>query len=448
MFWCASPFSFGRSWCALCLLGFLRAWAALFAVVVGCFLLAFLFPRCLRRSVFSGPGCLRPGRLVVLRPLPPLFFLFFFLRPLVSCVRWFLARAAVGLGALWPPAWPSSLLVFFFFSSSPPPSLFSCFFCFPFFSPLLPFCGFFHFFPALAYRLCGFRAGMCVLGCRVCWCVLLCRWVLLGGVRSLCVVACRVWWRVLCCAWCCVGCLCPAWFLLSAAAPCCHLLVFCRGPWLCSVLGCGDVLLWCAASRSVCCCGAVLFGSRWLVLCGVLPVVTCCCFTLACVVTGAPAWPRGLLPCCVLWFVVVPRPPVLCPVFFRALLPCGAVLWRPAVRFPLLVVLVCVFSLCVPCCVALRVLLFGAGLVCAVVGVSRCGVSLCVVVSHWAFCGAVVLLRCVVVSCCAVCCPVVSCALCCVLRCCAALRCCAGGPCCAVVCAAGVCFSLCTLVRC
>ena len=39
----------------------------------------------------------------------------------------------------------------------------------------------------------------------------------------------------------------------------------------------------------------------------------------------------------------------------------GASLWRSAVRFSLLVVLVCVFSMFVRCCVALRVVLFGSG---------------------------------------------------------------------------------------
>ena len=100
-----------------------------------------------------------------------------------------------------------------------------------------------------------------------------------------------------------------------------------------------------------------------------------------------------------LWFVVVPRSPVLCPVFCGAVLPCGAVLWRPAVGFPLLVVLVCVLSLCVRCCVALSVVLFGAGSVCAVGSASCRGVSLCVVVSPLALCDLVVVLWCVVVSC-------------------------------------------------
>ena len=52
-------------------------------------------------------------------------------------------------------------------------------------------------------------------------------------------------------------------------------------------------------------------------------------------------------------------------------------------------------------------MLFGPGLVRAVVGASCCGVLLCVVLSLMAFWGVVVLLRCVVVSCCAVLCAVV-----------------------------------------
>ena len=48
-----------------------------------------------------------------------------------------------------------------------------------------------------------------------------------------------------------------------AAAPCCRCLVPCRGSLLCSVLGCGAVLVCCAASRVVCCfnaCRSALFG--------------------------------------------------------------------------------------------------------------------------------------------------------------------------------------------
>ena len=145
-------------------------------------------------------------------------------------------------------------------------------------------------------------------------------------------------------------------------------------------------------------------------------LVACCCFPLVCVVSAAPAWLRGLLPCCVLWFVVVPCSPGPCPVFCGAVLPCGAALWRAAVRLRLLLLFVCVLPRCVRCRVALRVVLFGDALVCAVVGASRCGVSLCVVVPPLVFCGVVVLLTCVVASCCAVLCSVELCRL--VVQCC------------------------------
>ena len=196
----------------------------------------------------------------------------------------------------------------------------------------------------------------------------------------------------------------------------------------------------------------------------VCPWVLCCAFPVLFALCGAVLRCAGALALCCscgascCWRPVLWCAAVCCAVSFGVLwcgagsggpwLSAGAVLWRPAVRFALLVLLVCVLSLCVRCCVALRVVLFSSGCVCAVVGASCCCVSLCVVVSPWAFCGVVVPLWCVVVSCCAVRCPVVSCALCRVLRCCAALRCCAGGLCCAVVCAAGVCFSFCPLFLC
>ena len=338
------------------------------------------------------------------------FVFFSFCAPAVSGVTCFPARAALGLGVLWsstppplfffflcpplsvvfvggprpgvpwalalhgPPARPSFFFLFFPFSPSPrlPFFLFVCFLSCPF-SASAFFC---FFFPAPVCRLCGSRAGLCVLGCGVCCCVLLCRWVLPGCARSVCVVACRVmvWWCVLCFAWCCVGCLCWAWFLLRAAAPCCRLLVPCRGPWLCSVLGCGAALLWCAASRAVCCCGAVLFRSRWPVLCGVacgcwlfaagsgclplFPAGTCCrgCSCLAawlaallCAVVccGAP------LPCavsCVLWCSVA--------VWCRAVAPCCPFSFPGSIGF-------CLFLVCaVLCCAARRVVWCRFGLRC------------------------------------------------------------------------------------
>ena len=181
----------------------------------------------------------------------------------------------------------------------------------------------------------------------------------------------------------------------------CRAVLCCAVGWLCCFLpGGGVCVLWCSFPRAVRSLSSPLCALRCLVVLAVVPASLC----------------RVLWRCAVVWCCAV----VLC--------------CRFAVLF--------VFALpsCGPSC--------GASVVCAVVGASCCGVSLCVVVSPWAFCGVVVLLWCVVVSCCAVRCPVVSCALCRVLRCRAALRCCAGWLCCAVVCAAGVCFSFCPLFLC
>ena len=158
--------------------------------------------------------------------------------------------------------------------------------------------------------------------------------------------------------------------------------------------------------------------------CSLLGLVALCCFPVACFVAAAPAWPLGVLPCCVLWFVVVPRSPVLSSVSCGAVLPCN-----DAVRFALLVVLVCFLSLFVQCCVALCcracVVLFVAGLVCVVAGAWCSGVSLCAVLSSLALCGAVVLTCCVVwcvlVSFCALLCSVVLCCV--VVPCCCAVLC-------------------------
>ena len=349
---------------------------------------------------FPGRGALGPG--VLWSSAPHLFF--FVPGPLVSCVRCFPARGAVGLGALLSSRVAPLFACFFSSSSPPPPSPFSFFLFFPFLFRLLPFCALFFFF--LFFSL-PCRAGCAVAGlvrvslaagcAGVCCCVVGCSLVVpglcvllsvgCGGV--FCIVRGAVW---------------AAWVGLGS---CSALLPPVAVSWS-PVVARDGVLSWGAALRcsdvpplvrcaAVVPCCLVRAGWCCVVLpavagCSLLGMVACRCFPLACVVRGAPASPRGLLPCCVLSLVVVPRPPVLCPVFCGALLPCGAVLWRPAVRFPFLVVLFCVFSLCVRCCVALRVVLFGAGLVCAVVGASRCGMSLCVVSSPWAFCGAMVLL--------------------------------------------------------
>ena len=399
-------FSCGRSSCAVCLFGPLRAGVALF-IVAGFFY--FSFPCC--APVVSGVPCFPAQGTLGLRVLrssrPPLFFAFGFLSPsapTVSGVPCSSARGALGLGVLWSSPPPALLFLMFFglfrfvflffcaplslvircfpsgvpwalalcgpaarppsvfFSSSlvPPPFVFCFARCAPVFVSFL-FFFLFLFLPlfssSLVCPLCGASAGLCVLGCGVCWCVLLwvlcpgggrsalalCRWVLPGCACSVCGVACRVavFRFVLCFARCCVACLCEAWFLLRAAAPCCRCLAPCRGRWLCSVLGCGAALLWCAACRAVCCCPrrvllvvpCCFVRAGWCCVllpvvagCWLLGLVACCCFLLACVVAGAPGWPPGLLPCCDLSFVVVPRSSVVCPVFCGAVLPCGALL--------------------------------------------------------------------------------------------------------------------------
>ena len=100
-------------------------------------------PPCLRRSVFSGPGCLGPWRLVV---LPPPLFCFFSSPPL-----------RVGLFVLVSFSGVSSFLPLFFLSCSA-----GC---------AVP--------------------GWCVVVCGVCWCVLL--WALcFGGGRCALALCCSV----------------------------------------------------------------------------------------------------------------------------------------------------------------------------------------------------------------------------------------------------------------
>ena len=284
-------------------------------------------------------------------------------------------------------------------------------------------------FAVLVRLRCAVRVVRAVAGawcCGVPWCGAGSGgpWLSAGGVfRRRC--PCLAAWSV------------ALWLVWFGVVPC--------FPVSCSVVLCCRVVLCCCALLS--CCGAVgaCFALLWaVVLCCVVLLVGCAVFC-----------PVVVSACCGALFLVLCVPCLLRSVRCGALLCwlwCRAslcrVLWRCAVVWCCAVVLCCRFAVllvfalpsCGPSC--------GASVVCAVVGASCCGVSLCVVVSPWAFCGVVVLLWCVVVSCCAVRCPVVSCALCRVLRCRAALRCCAGWLCCAVVCAAGVCFSFCPLFLC
>ena len=271
------------------------------------------------------------------------------------------------------------------------------------------------------------------------WCVLL---LALGAVVRCCVLCCFLWCAVVrCWVWwpvvVCCRCRCLAawsaslWLVWFAVVPC--------FPVSCSVVLCCRVVLCCCALLS--CCGAVgaCFALLWAV------VLCCVVLLVGCAVFG----PVVVSACCGALFLALCVPCLLRSVRCGALLCwlwCPAslcrVLWRCAVVWCCAVVLCCRFAVLFVFALPSCGLSCGACVVCAVVGASCCGVSLCVVVSPWAFCGVVVLLWCVLVSCCAVLCPVVSCALCRVLRCRAVLRCCAGWLCCAVVCAAGVCFVL------
>ena len=318
---------------------------------------------------------------------------------------------------------------------------------------------------AVCSVLCVFCRGAVVRAVRsLCspLCAVLCFAVL---VRSRCAV--RVV-RAVAGAWCCGALLCVVLFpvvcrgaVLGLVARGC-LLVACFGVgvpvWPPGLLPCGWCgLLWCPAflCRVLWCCAvawccAVVLCCRVAVLLGLaLPFcgLSCCCVVLlaGCAVFG----PVVVSACCGALFLALCVPRLLRSVRCGALLCwlwCPASLcrvpWRCAVVWCCAVVLCCRFAVLFVFALPSCGVSCGACVVCAVVGASCCGVSLCVVVSPRAFCGVVVLLWCVVVSCCAVRCPVVSCALCRVLRCRAVLRCCAGWLCCAVVCAAGVCFAL------
>ena len=263
-------------------------------------------------------------------------------------------------------------------------------------------------------------AVCCAVSCGVPWCGAGSGgpWLSAGGVfrcRCPCLAA---WSASLCLVWFAVV---PCFPVSCSVVLCCRVVLCCCALlWCCGAVGACFALLWAV----VLCCVVLLVG------CAVFGpvVVSACCgalFLALCVPCLLRSVRCGAL-LCWLWC-----PASLCRVLCRcAVVWCCAVV--PCCRFAVL------FVFALPSCG----LSCGACVVCAVVGASCCGVSLCVVVSPWAFCGVVVLLWCVVVSCCAVRCPVVSCALCRVLRCRAVLQCCAGWLCCAVVCAAGVCFVL------
>ena len=392
-------FSCGRPWCALGLFGPLRAWVALFVVVVG---VLFSFPCC--APVVSGVQCfpargaLRLGVLWSSAP-PPFFFVFFSLvRRLVRGVLWFPARGAIGLGVVSSsrPVPRLAFVCFFLLFSPPSPPR-------PFFFPALVFCLFAVFFSASAFFFSFFVPVPRCLGWFVCpalWGVLVCvavaRVPWRGPVLA-CAVSLVAPWSCLFCVCCCLSCggvvvcfvfcpvLCGVPVLGLVLAPCCcpllplpgplswpvvvfspgvrccvALVVVCRAVW-CSlrlvllVVPCCFVCAgWCMC---VVACGCRLFvaGSGCLLL---FSAGVCCrgCFCLAArpaallcsvVCCGAP------LPCavsCVLWCCVA--------VWCHAVPPCCPFSFAGGVGF-------CPFPVCaVLCCVACRVVQCRFGLRC------------------------------------------------------------------------------------
>ena len=489
-------FSRGCSCCSSCLLGPLRAGAALLVLFLGVFFFPLVRPPCLWHSVFSGPGCLGPWRLVV--PPPPCFvffcahppvcwfffvfllrvFSFFFFSVLCwlcGAVRvcrglWgVLVCVVVGLVLRRGPVCACAPLL-----GAPClclPLLCCCLLCCV--CPVAPcwrrcsspcclwclLCGVARSTPrALGAGIFFFASGFCWLCppppplggwscCPVLWFV----------VRR--VVWCCGLWCVLCCVLCCVGCLCSCavlcWVVLCCC--CCALLscvaAFCAGffffffcvvPCLSVVLRAlsVSVLCWCGAVlvcvRRCSLCAALLPLWRWLVFC----VVVCCVCVFA-VRPGCPLLSPGgswwLLVSCfggVLWCVPGCRAALCCCALCRLAL-CGFVL--------LSLVLSCGVScpgapsvVLGPCAVRRR------GLSClAALCVFCCGKLLRAVFRRFTLCPVRPGVSCcafpVLSSLCGVavgpCSPFVPCStvpLCCAPWCCAAVRCCGVPSCCFV----------------
>ena len=489
-------FFYGRSCCSLCLLGPLWAGVVLLVLFLGFFFSPLVCPPCLPRSLFSGPGCLGPWRLVVLPP--PSFVCFFFLPPPCVC---------------------------FFFA------------CFLFF-----FCGFFTSFFVFFFVLCWLcgalwvRRGLwgvlvCVVGGLVLRRGPVCACVLLFGAACLCLPL------LCCCLLCCVCPVAPCWRRCSF--PCClwwlpcgvarltpralgaGFVSFCVGfvPDVppppsaagCAVLCCGlSCVVWCGAAvcgvfcvvsvvvrracvfapccAGSCCAVVVVLSSRAallrsllasfffcvvpclsvvlravsvfvLCLCGAVLVCLRCCSLCAAL---CPLW-RWLVfcvvVCCVCLFAVGPGCPLLSPGgSWWLLVSCfGGVLWCvPGCRAALCCCALCRPALCgfVLLCLVLSCGVFCPGALSVVLGscafrrrVLSCLAALCVFCCGVLLCG--VVRRCALcrvrpgVLCCAF--PVLSslCRVavglpwclappCCALWCCAAVSCCGVPSCCFV----------------
>ena len=399
-FWCTSPFSVA----VLVALFVCSAPSGLELPWLWCFLPVSCAPPCLRRSVYSGPGCLRPWRLVVLRP--PLLFV------------------------------------------SPPPRaciFFPVFFFWVFFSFVL-----FVFRAALAVRYRGGvswavgRVGVCCCGpcgflsSGLCWlrpslaagllsCVVLCR---------ACVVSCCGLCCVLCCARCCVGWWRGVVFLRRVVLVPLVLLLLCWCfffPCRSLVLRAVYVFVLCFRSAGLVClrccslCVALLPLRRWLVFCVVFCCVCVCAVGPGCLVlfSGGSWW---LLVSCfigVLWWVPGCRSAPCCCALCRLALCCCALCcfvllclvlscgvlcpWALSVILGSCAfrrcVLSCLVELCVFCCgVSLRGVVPRCALCCV-----RPGVSCCAFPVLSSLCGVGVRPCSPLVPCSPVLCPVVLC---------------------------------------
>ena len=390
----ASHFSFGRSWCALCLFGPLRAVCAPFVVVVGFFFFLFSFsplvapPLCPALRVFLPRLPCDLASCPPAAPPPP----FFPLPPPVCALlspafRVFRPRVPSALASCCPPPLPP---LFFLFFAPPIPCCLWRFLLSGCLGPLRPrplFFVFFAFSPSF-FAGCAVRGGFVRLGpsgVPACDSVvlslsLLCvRWLVLCGVGCWAWLSCAVsWWGLVSCfggavlvwprgsplcglAWCVLVFRCP---VLCSVALCCPVVVCCRAlPFVCVVACAYSLFL--AIVRLQC----VFWGVVLCVPCPLRPVRCCaalcwCPFVVLCTssvlflvagVVGSRCrclllgvcwwlWLPGVFVC---WCVsalapvsglaVARRLPcgVLLPyaVSGGAVLPCGAVLWCPIFFF-------------------------------------------------------------------------------------------------------------------
>ena len=353
-FWCASPFPGA-------VLGLLLVCSAPSGLGLPCLWLLlrvpFVRPRCLRLSMFSGPGCLGPWCPGMPPPPPPPPPLPFFSS---SC-----------------PSPPVCVLCFLFFSSA-------SFVLFFFLSAV--FCGVASCRVVLVVRC---RAGLRALGCGVCWCVLLSP--LCSGRASWC-LRCVVWCALVVLALCGVlfgvrwrrpgrvslpraG---AALLVCFVLLPCCAVLAACRCAWV--------LLRDCDAAPGL------VVVSRLALVCVVLFSLVRCFAPARCAVSWCPPPPRPLCAvfCLVaLWLVPAwpvvpgacrsppPPPPVVVPCVVRFRASCRVVPW--SVVWPVLLFAWC----CVACLrwagalAPRRPARCCAGSCCVVVVVLRCRVLLC-----------------------------------------------------------------------